>query len=66
MRLLREEQVRRGVKEKGRRGNAAVNNGVAQIEISTLPVGTLSITAIYRGDTANLVRTARVLKQVVH
>jgi uncharacterized repeat protein (TIGR03803 family) len=47
-------------------GNAAVNNGVAQIEVSTLPVGTLSITAIYRGDTANLGSTSRVLKQVVH
>jgi uncharacterized repeat protein (TIGR03803 family) len=46
--------------------NAPINNGVAQIQISNLPVGSLSLTATYQGDMANAKSTSPVLAQVVN
>ncbi len=47
-------------------GSGSLSSGVAKLKTSTLPAGTLSITATYPGDTANAGSTSKVLKQVVH
>ncbi len=46
-------------------GSASLSGGVAKITTSTLPAGTLSITASYGGDAANAKSTSPALKQVV-
>jgi uncharacterized repeat protein (TIGR03803 family) len=46
-------------------GSASLSGGVANLTISTLAVGTLTITASYGGDAANEKSTSPALKQVV-
>jgi uncharacterized delta-60 repeat protein len=46
-------------------GTAAVVDGVATLAISTLPVGTLSLTAVYSGDVKFDTSTSTALEQVV-
>lgn len=46
-------------------GSATLSGGVAKITTSTIPVGTLTITASYGGDAANAESTSPALKQVV-
>jgi hypothetical protein len=46
-------------------GSAVLNNGVARLTKSTLPVGTHAITARYYGDIANQTSTSNALDQVV-
>jgi len=46
--------------------NVVLNNGVAQVQIANLPVGTLSLTATYRGDSSNAESTSPVLTQTVN
>jgi len=47
-------------------GSAALNAGVAVFSTSKLPVGTLSLTAIYNGDSSSAKSTSSVLIQVVN
>jgi hypothetical protein len=47
-------------------GSRALNNGVATLTTTNLPVGTLSITAKYNGDTQCAKSTSPVLIQVVN
>jgi hypothetical protein len=47
-------------------GKATLNAGVATMTTSGLPVGSLSITATYNGDSENLKSTSPVLTQVVN
>jgi hypothetical protein len=47
-------------------GSASLVGGVAKITKSTLPVGTLTITASYGGNAANAKSTSPALKQVVN
>jgi uncharacterized repeat protein (TIGR03803 family) len=46
-------------------GSASLSGGVAKITTSSLPVGTLTITADYGGDAASAKSTSAALKQVV-
>ena len=46
-------------------GSALLNNGVARLTTKNLPLGTLSITATYEGDTLSLKSISTVLTQVV-
>lgn len=47
-------------------GSAALNAGVAVFSTPKLPVGTLSLTAIYNGDSSSAKSTSPVLIQVVN
>jgi hypothetical protein len=47
-------------------GSRALRNGIATLTTSTLPVGTLSITATYSGDIQSYKSTSPVLLQVVN
>jgi Big-like domain-containing protein len=47
-------------------GSAALSGGVARLNRNNLPVGTLSITATYNGDTQSAKSTSLVLIQVVN
>ena len=47
-------------------GSASLSGGVAKITKSTLPSGTLTITAIYNGDAASKKSTSPPLTQVVN
>ena len=46
-------------------GSAALSGGVAVLNTTALPVGSLSITASYSGDAANAGSTSSILTQVV-
>lgn len=46
-------------------GTVSLSSGTASFAISTLPVGTSSITAVYGGDLNYFASTSKVLKQVV-
>ncbi len=47
-------------------GSAALNGGVATFSKSTLPTGSYSITATYKGDSASLTSTSVAVTQVVN
>ncbi len=47
-------------------GKASLSNGVATLAVSTLPAGTLSITADYGGDSASKTSKSSPLTQVVN
>ena len=46
-------------------GTVVLTGGVAAVTLSTLPVGTHSITAVYSGDSSNAKSTSMVLSEVV-
>jgi Bacterial Ig-like domain (group 3)/FG-GAP-like repeat len=47
-------------------GSAILSGGVATLNTTKLPVGTLSLTAVYQGDTFSAKSTSAVLMQVVN